>query len=138
MSSPSDRSLAQTSGSIKGADQGGRRRGSGPGSRTRGPVRQGGAVFVPTGAVSDARADQWAVNQASIALGSLLSAAALLGMDACPIEGFSAPDYDRILGLEGSPYRTAVVAALGYRSPEDRYASLAKVRCSREELIERR
>lgn len=87
---------------------------------------------------SPERADQWAVNQVYIALGNLLTAAALLQVDTCPIEGFSPPDYDRILGLEGSPYRTAVVVALGYRSTDDKYAGLAKVRYPRQELIERR
>ncbi|WP_411867158.1 NAD(P)H-dependent oxidoreductase [Vulcanococcus limneticus] len=87
---------------------------------------------------SPERADQWAVNQVYIALGNLLTSAALLQVDTCPIEGFSPPDYDRILGLEGSPYRTAVVVALGYRSADDKYAGLAKVRYPRQELIERR
>lgn len=48
-------------------------------------------------------------------------------MDTCPIEGFSLADYDRILGLESSPYRSCVVCAAGYRDASDKYASLAKV-----------
>ncbi|WP_216903256.1 NAD(P)H-dependent oxidoreductase [Synechococcus sp. CCY 9618] len=82
--------------------------------------------------------DRWASNQLYIALGTFLTAAALLEVDACPIEGFSPADYDRILDLENSPYRSCVVCAAGYRDPEDRYASLAKVRYSAEELIETR
>jgi nitroreductase len=80
--------------------------------------------------------DRWASNQVYIALGTFLTAAALLAVDTCPIEGFSPADYDRILGLESSPYRSCVVCAAGYRHPEDRYATLAKVRYPEEALIE--
>jgi len=80
----------------------------------------------------------WASNQVYIALGTFMAAAALLEVDACPIEGFSPADYDRILGLESSPYRSAVVCAAGYRSADDKYAGLAKVRYPASELIEHR
>ncbi|MGL6134100.1 MAG: NAD(P)H-dependent oxidoreductase [Prochlorococcaceae cyanobacterium] len=80
----------------------------------------------------------WASNQVYIALGTFMTAAALLEVDTCPIEGFSPADYDRILGLESSPYRSAVVCAAGYRSADDAYAGLAKVRYPLNELIEHR
>ena len=82
--------------------------------------------------------ERWASNQVYIALGNLMTAAALLGIDTCPIEGFSPPDYDRLLGLDDSDYRSCVVCACGYRSSEDRYSGLAKVRYDRSELIEQR
>jgi len=82
--------------------------------------------------------ERWASNQVYIALGNLMTAAALLGIDTCPIEGFSPADYDRLLGLDDSDYRSCVVRACGYRSAEDRYAGLAKVRYDRADLIERR
>ena len=44
-----------------------------------------------------------------------MTAAAMLGIDTCPMEGISAAAYDRILGLEGSGYATVVACALGYR-----------------------
>lgn len=80
----------------------------------------------------------WAANQVYIALGNLLTSAAVLGIDTCPIEGFSPPDYDRLLGLETTPYQSSVVCACGYRSADDRYASLAKVRYPANDLIEYR
>jgi nitroreductase len=80
--------------------------------------------------------DQWAKDQVYIALGNFMTCAALLGIDTCPIEGFSPPDYDRILKLEDSPYRSAVVCAAGYRGAECKYASLSKVRYPAAELIE--
>ena len=80
----------------------------------------------------------WAANQVYIALGNLMTCAALLGVDTCPIEGFSPPDYDRILQLEDTPFQTAVVCACGYRNETDQYASLAKVRYPATEVIEHR
>ena len=82
--------------------------------------------------------NQWAANQVYIALGNLLTSAALLGVDTCAIEGFSPADYDRILGLESADYQSCVVCACGYRSSDDKYASLAKVRYSAADLIEHR
>ena len=82
--------------------------------------------------------EEWAARQVYIALGNLLSSAALLGVDTCPIEGFSPAEYDRILQLEGSDYRSCVVCACGHRSADDKYASLAKVRYPATDLIEHR
>ena len=70
----------------------------------------------------------WARNQTYIALGNLLTSAALLGIDACPMEGFDRAQYDEILGLSEQGLTTAVIAAVGYRSPADQYANGPKVR----------
>jgi nitroreductase len=77
----------------------------------------------------------WSSNQAYIALGQLLASAAMLGVDACPMEGILAAEYDKLLGLEGSDYTTVVGCALGYRHPEDHYAALPKVRFDASEMI---
>ena len=63
-----------------------------------------------------ARPPRWNIRQVYIALGQLMAAAAVLGIDACPMEGISAAAYDRILGLEDSGYATVVACALGYRA----------------------
>mgnify|MGYP000102851157 CR=1 FL=1 len=47
------------------------------------------------------------------------------------------PKYDEVLGLGEQGYRTVVAAAVGYRSPEDKYASLPKVRFDASEVITR-
>jgi nitroreductase len=80
-------------------------------------------------------APEWAAQQCYIALGNLMTAAALLGVDACPMEGIDKDAYDRILGLNGTGYRTVVTLALGYRSADDKYARLAKVRYDVAELV---
>ncbi len=78
----------------------------------------------------------WAAKQAYIALGNLLSAAASLKIDTCPMEGFDATKFDEILGLGDKNLTTAVIAPIGYRSEEDHYQHLAKVRKSKSDLIE--
>lgn len=77
----------------------------------------------------------WNFRQSYIALGQLMTTAAVLGIDACPMEGISTSAYDRILGLEGSGYATAVACALGYRSENDKYAATPKARFERERVI---
>ena len=81
-------------------------------------------------------AHEWATRQAYIALGNLMTCAAVLGVDACPMEGLSPTDYDKVLNLAGEDYATVVACALGYRSPDDKYAKLAKVRFEPGELVQ--
>jgi len=81
------------------------------------------------------QAVHWAAKQAYLALGNLMTAAALLGIDTCPIEGFVPAEFDRILQLPQQGYTSVVCCALGYRSPDDKYAALPKVRLPKEELI---
>lgn len=80
--------------------------------------------------------ETWAAKQAYIALGNLLSAAASMKIDTCPMEGFDAQKFDEILGLENKNLTTAVIAPVGYRSEEDQYQHLTKVRKSKSDLIE--
>lgn len=77
----------------------------------------------------------WNVRQVYIALGQLMASAAVLGIDACPMEGISAAGYDHVLGLEGSGYATVVGCALGYRAADDRAATLPKARFDRAKVI---
>ena len=84
---------------------------------------------------AEARIPHWGALQAYIALGNLMTSAALLGIDTCAIEGFAPAEYDAILGLKEQGYASVVCCALGYRSAEDKYASLAKVRKPSADLI---
>jgi nitroreductase len=77
----------------------------------------------------------WMSAQCYIALGTLLTAAAALGVDACPMEGFDKAAYDRILGLTERGLASVVVCPLGYRAADDKYASTPKVRFPASELI---
>ena len=80
----------------------------------------------------------WNIRQAYIALGQFMTAAAMLGIDTCPMEGMEPAGYDEELGLTGSGYATAVACAVGYRSPEDKYAGAPKARFAHTEVIEHR
>lgn len=77
----------------------------------------------------------WLTRQAYIALGFGLVAAAGLEIDACPMEGFDNNQFDEILGLKEKGLHAAVILAVGYRSSEDGYQHLAKVRRSAEDFI---
>lgn len=72
----------------------------------------------------------WLTRQAYIALGFGLVSAAELDIDACPMEGFDNDQFDKILGLKEKGLHAAVIMAVGYRSTEDSYQHLAKVRRS--------
>lgn len=76
-----------------------------------------------------------AVNQVYIALGNLITSAALLGIDVCPMEGIEKSEYDTILGLKAKGLGTVVVAALGFRAPTDKYATLPKVRFRQTDVV---
>jgi len=77
----------------------------------------------------------WAQKQAYIALGNLLSAAANLKIDTCPMEGFDIEKFDEILGISGSNLTTAVIATAGYRSDADQLQHAKKVRKQENELF---
>ena len=78
----------------------------------------------------------WAARQAYLALGNLLTCAALLGVDACPMEGFVPAEFDKILDLPAAGYTATVACALGYRSANDKYAAARKVRFAVGELVQ--
>jgi len=82
--------------------------------------------------------NEWATRQAYIALGSFMTAAALLGVDTCPMEGLEPAKYDEALGLAATGHATVVACAAGYRAATDRYAALPKVRFPHARVIERR
>ena len=88
------------------------------------------------GKMDDSEKQSWSTRQVYIALGQLMLGAALLGLDACPLEGISPVAYDEILGLKGSGYGTVVACALGYRSADDKYADAKKARFLHEQMVE--
>ncbi|MFN3243788.1 MAG: NAD(P)H-dependent oxidoreductase [Planctomycetota bacterium] len=80
----------------------------------------------------------WNARQAYIALGQLMTSAAALGVDTCPMEGIDMVGYDELLGLKDTRYATLCACAVGYRSADDKYAAAPKVRYPLDEVIERR
>ena len=61
----------------------------------------------------------WSCRQAYIALANMLTAAAMIGIDSCPIEGFNQQNAEAVLNgaglLEHGRFGLAVMAAFGYR-----------------------
>jgi nitroreductase len=94
-----------------------------------------GMISSFSGAMDAPAKQAWNTRQVYIALGQLMTAAALLGIDTCPLEGISPADYDEVLGLRDSGYTTAVACVLGYRSGDDKYATMPKARFPEERLI---
>ncbi|ANH59057.1 nitroreductase family protein [Dokdonia donghaensis] len=59
----------------------------------------------------------WFDKQVYLSVGVLLSACAVMGIDATPMEGIEPANYDKIIGNDG--YATLVAVAIGYRDEED-------------------
>lgn len=84
---------------------------------------------------SDAERLNWAKQQAYIALGNVLTSAALMRIDACPVTGVDMAAYDRVLGLDAQSLATTVICPIGYREQGDKYASKPKVRFDYDDII---
>ncbi|MFA7344249.1 MAG: NAD(P)H-dependent oxidoreductase [Terrimicrobiaceae bacterium] len=79
---------------------------------------------------------EWAARQVYIALGNFMTAAALLGVDTCPMEGLDPVKYDEILGLPAKGFNAVVACPAGYRAGGDKYADLPKVRFPKKDIVE--
>lgn len=80
-------------------------------------------------------AQHWMQKQTYLALGTLLLAAGVQGVDATPMEGFDAAALDAELGLRERGFTSVVVVALGYGSEANFNADLPKSRLPREQLF---
>lgn len=86
--------------------------------------------------IVDRAKNQWTRGEVFIALGFLLEACAVLGIDACPMGGIDPQWYDKVLWLEQSEYETVVVCPVWYRSWDDKYGNMPKARFDRDDVIE--
>ncbi len=75
-----------------------------------------------------AEIEQWAINQAYLALGNLLTICAMERIDACPMEGFIPKEYDRLLELGDKGLRSVLVLPVGFRAGDDMFQDFKKVR----------
>jgi len=83
----------------------------------------------------DPSLDVWARSQTYIPFGIMIHAAALLGIDAGPMEGFNNEQVDEILGLKEKNLKSTTILTLGYRG-EDPAAERPKVRRKFEDVVE--
>ncbi len=77
----------------------------------------------------------WAEKQTYIVLGNLMFAAALEQVDSCPMEGFIKEKIEKTLSIDIQKESVAVTLALGYRSPDDDFQKMKKVRKPDEKLF---
>lgn len=70
----------------------------------------------------------WATRQAFISLGTMISVAASMRIDACPMEGFEPEKYNEILDLGSKNLAAVALFAVGYRAEDDPFANAPKVR----------
>jgi nitroreductase len=78
--------------------------------------------------MSQKQIEGWAINQAYLTMGNLMTVCAIEQIDACPMEGFLPEKYDEILGLNQKNLKSVLVMPVGYRADDDMFASFKKVR----------
>ena len=75
---------------------------------------------------SDENIYSWTSKQSYIAAGNMMTSAALLGIDSCPIEGFDKKQIEGILELDTTKYQLSLVLPFGYRiNPQSEQLRLA-------------
>ena len=67
---------------------------------------------------SDENIYSWTAKQTGIAMGNMMTAAAIKGVDSCAIAGFEKEKVEEILGLDLTKYRLSVIIPFGYRINE--------------------
>jgi len=67
---------------------------------------------------SDENIYHWTSKQTYIALANMMTAAAYIGIDSCPIEGFEKEKVEEILKLDTTKWQVSVVVPFGYRLNE--------------------
>jgi len=79
--------------------------------------------------------ESWVKAQTYIPLGLMLETAALLEVDACPMEGFMPEKVDEILNLKEKNLKSVTMLALGYRG-DDPMAKYPKTRRDFKDVVE--
>ena len=67
---------------------------------------------------SDENIYAWSARQTYIAAANMMTSAAFIGIDSCPIEGFEKEKVEEVLELDTSKYQLAMMLPLGYRLNE--------------------
>lgn len=85
---------------------------------------------------SDKKLFDWASKQTYIALGNMMTSAALIGVDSCPIEGFHEEKVTALLeeefGIDTTKYGLSYMVAFGHRKSEPAHS---KTRRPLEDII---
>ncbi len=98
-----------------------------------------GMCMQPIKTKTTAQLEEWLARQVYIPLGVALTVAAINNIDATPMEGFDAAQFDQILGLKELGLSARVLMPVGFRSKDDKYQHAKKVRfCAEEVFIEKK
>ncbi|MBC6998317.1 NAD(P)H-dependent oxidoreductase [Cytophaga sp. FL35] len=85
---------------------------------------------------TDKKLFDWSTKQTYIALANMMTSAALVGIDSCPIEGFHQTEIEPLLkekfGIDTDKYGLAFMAAFGYRKADPEHP---KVRREKVDII---
>lgn len=79
----------------------------------------------------------WMENQVYLAMGNLLTICAVEKVDACPMEGFDRNKLDELLDLPNKGLRSVLMCPIGFRSDDDKYNGLPKIRRPNTKLIQK-
>lgn len=77
----------------------------------------------------------WAQKQTYLALGGMMAAASMLGVDNHALEGFNSAAFNKVLGLTERNLTATTLLALGYRADSDPYQHYAKVRRATDDIV---
>ncbi|WMI70190.1 NAD(P)H-dependent oxidoreductase [Mangrovimonas sp. YM274] len=79
--------------------------------------------------------EEWATKQAYLAMGNIMTVCAMEQIDSCPMEGFLSEEYDRVLKLNDHNLKSVLLLPVGYRSENDMFAGMKKVRKPVEDAV---
>ena len=82
--------------------------------------------------MSDEALECWAMQQCHIAAANMMTAAAYIGIDSCPIGGYDKAALEDTLGIDKSLYGVALMLPFGYRGKEQQ----PRIRSDISELVE--
>lgn len=81
---------------------------------------------------SDEKIYAWTAKQSAIAAANMMTAAACIKIDSCPIEGFEKKKVEELLEIDPSQYQLSLVLPFGYRLHEQS----TQLRLSFDEVVE--
>lgn len=81
---------------------------------------------------SDENILAWTARQTYIAAANMMTGAAYLGIDSCPMEGFEKEKVEEVLGLDTTKYQLSLVLSFGYRANDQQ----PKTRLALDEVVE--
>lgn len=81
---------------------------------------------------SDAKTYAWTARQCYIAAANMMTGAASIGIDSCPMEGFEKEKIEHVLALDTTQWQVALILPFGYRID----AQSTQLRLPLEEIVE--